>query len=448
MESKPSLGSLHRKSFKAQRMTESFPTTIGIAPVKTSRSFAEKTLPKHFAFGEQTSKLTKHDPPSPQLCHVVTQLRAEVCNLQSVVRQLVELQSVALHKAKDNTELGENKVHNNNVHNNNNNNENNNDHNKNSRESSFTSLDLDNDNPESEPDLENTSLDSFNAESSLRSLDQQEACQSLQIIGLSLGSLEEDAEQEGQRIGTAWDQSLDPSKPKCQKRVTFSKATLEAYKSRQQNKKNGQNSYKDSLEDELSENNAMDKTTTACWNNFQQQHQMQQQPATALANELQHRTCNNYSLGSEDESIGNLESETHKQACRSPKHNSNTKSLGIGSKNTAAWGIMIDTGAAISLAPVSFAQSTELSPLEGTYHLRTATGEAIQAYGRRTVELRGSQLSLLVSFVIADVQQALLGMDVLMTHQLSLQQNSNNEHWLVNLEATKPSFTKEDIIFI
>ena len=99
-------------------MAESFPTTIGIAPAKTRRkSLAEKTLPKHFAFEEQTSKLTQHDPPSPQLCHVVTQLRAEVFNLQSVVCQLVELQSVASLKAKDNIELGENKVHNNNVHN-------------------------------------------------------------------------------------------------------------------------------------------------------------------------------------------------------------------------------------------------------------------------------------------------------------------------------------------
>ena len=53
------------------------------------------------------------------------------------------------------------------------------------------------------------------------------------------------------------------------------------------------------------------------------------------------------------------------------------------------------------------------------------------------MELRGSQLNLLVSFVIADVQQALLGMDVFMTHKLSLQQGSNNEHWLVNLEGDK-----------
>ena len=60
---------------------------------------------------------------------------------------------------------------------------------------------------------------------------------------------------------------------------------------------------------------------------------------------------------------------------------------------------MIDTGAAISLAPMSFAPTTELSPLESTLQLRSVTGKAIPAYGRRTVDLRGSQLSFRVSFV-------------------------------------------------
>ena len=83
---------------------------------------------------------------------------------------------------------------------------------------------------------------------------------------------------------------------------------------------------------------------------------MQQQTATASEKELEHRICNNNSLDGEEQSLGNLESQTQtQQACRSPKHNNNTSSLGIGSKNKAAWGIMIDTGAAISLAPMSFA---------------------------------------------------------------------------------------------
>ena len=182
---------------------------------------------------------------------------------------------------------------------------------------------------------------------------------------------------------------------------------------------------------------ALKSSTTAqtCWNSFQQDHQQQQQTAPALDKKLQHKACPNHSLDSEEESLGSLESETQAtiaQACRSPKHNNNTSSLGIGTKNTAAWGILIDTGAAISLAPMSFAQNTELSPLESTLQLRSVTGTIIQAFGRRTVELRGSQLSFTVSFVIADVQHALIGMDILMANQLSWVRNSFNEYYLVN----------------
>ena len=92
----------------------------------------------------------------------------------------------------------------------------------------------------------------------------------------------------------------------------------------------------------------------------------------------------------------------------------------------------MDTGAAISLAPMSFAQTTELSPFESTLQLRSVTGEVIEAFGRRTVQLVGSNLSFYVSFVIANVQHALLGMDALMANQLSLVRNSFNEYYLVN----------------
>ena len=98
---------------------------------------------------------------------------------------------------------------------------------------------------------------------------------------------------------------------------------------------------------------------------------------------------------------------------------------------------MIDTGAAISLAPMSFAPGVELSPLEGTLQLRSVTGRAIPAFGRRTISMIGSQLSFRVSFVIADVQHALLGMDIFMQEQLSLQRGSNNDHYLVNLAGEK-----------
>ena len=157
-----------------------------------------------------------------------------------------------------------------------------------------------------------------------------------------------------------------------------------------------------------------------------------------MKKELEHRPCNNNSLDGEDQSLGSLESQTQTmQACRSPKHNINTSSLGQGNKNTAAWGILIDTGAAISLAPMSFAPETELSPLESTLQLRSVTGRAIPAFGRRTINLIGSQLSFRVSFVIADVEHALLGMDIFMQEQLSLQRGSNNDHYLVNTAGEK-----------
>ena len=321
----------------------------------------------------------------------------------------------------------------------------------------MNSLDLDDDNPESEPDLDETSLVSFNpamgVESSSGSSDQQEADLSFEnlghqmmTIGSSLGSLDQRNGQEGMTIGTAWEPSLEQTtrmsfgKTKPKKRVTFSKTTLAAYNDKQQNNRQQQN--KESLGKHNELPNDRCKTTLACWNLVQQEHQgkKQQQTATASEKNVEHKRCiDNNSLGSEDESLGSLESETQatQLAYRSPKHNNNTSSLGIGTKNKAAYGILIDTGAVISLAPMSFAPEVELSPVESTLQLRSVTGEAIAAFGRRTVQLVGSELSFSVSFVIADVEHALLGMDIFMAEQLSMIRSNFNEHYLVNKAGAK-----------
>ena len=86
---------------------------------------------------------------------------------------------------------------------------------------------------------------------------------------------------------------------------------------------------------------------------------------------------------------------------------------------------------------MSFAQGVELSPVESTLQLRTITGKAIEAFGRRTVQLVGSELSFQVSFVIANVQHALLGMDALTANQLSTIRTSFNEYYLVNIAGAK-----------
>ena len=87
---------------------------------------------------------------------------------------------------------------------------------------------------------------------------------------------------------------------------------------------------------------------------------------------------------------------------------------------TETWGILVDTGAATSVAPQSFAQHLELSPAPPTLKLTTATGKAVKIFGLRHVHLQCQDLILRVSFVIADVVTPLLGMDMIFQHNLSL----------------------------
>ena len=422
--SKNSLGT----GFPAQKLAVSLPAHR-LAPassqINPKESLSERTPLSQLGSEEQTGQKLQKDPPPTQLDsdkleleRVMLQLLDAIANLHQAVHSLeAELargdddrkqnnnnnnnnSNNSNNTNNNNTTDDNNNSHHHNNHTNNNNSNNNNNNNKNSRESGLHSFDLDNDNPESEPDLDSESLGSFSptlgGESSLLGLDHHEANLSLgnlghkmMTIGLSLGSLIQQKQdgQEGQIVGTAWEPSLDSLRAKLgskkpRRRVTFGEVTWEAYKQ----------------QDELPNENSKNTTTQPCWNSFQQATEMQQQPATASRGEDELRPDQNNSLDGEELSLGNLESETHKQqACRSPKHNNNTSNLGIGTKNTAAWGILIDTGAAISLAPMSFAPDSELSPLESTLQLRSVNGTTIQAFGRRTVELTGSQLSFLLA---------------------------------------------------
>ena len=196
---KSSIGSLQEASLQAQELAESFPFSFGIAPAsRMRRSLSESNPLRHFAFEEGTRHKLQQEqvPPPTQLWEAVSQLRAEIMTLQKMVRKLAELtlgelpptlgaelaDACAQHSDNNNNNTNDDNNNTNNTNNNltnNNNNNNDNDNNKNSRESGWNSLDLDNDNPESEPDLDETNLVSFNPamgdESSSGSLDQQEA---------------------------------------------------------------------------------------------------------------------------------------------------------------------------------------------------------------------------------------------------------------------------------
>ena len=80
----------------------------------------------------------------------------------------------------------------------------------------------------------------------------------------------------------------------------------------------------------------------------------------------------------------------------------------------------MDTGAAISVAPRSFAPGIPLQALERPVELRTATGVRIPIFGKKTMQLLASPLCLEVSFVIAEVTTPILGVDTLLRENLSL----------------------------
>ena len=105
------------------------------------------------------------------------------------------------------------------------------------------------------------------------------------------------------------------------------------------------------------------------------------------------------------------------------------------------WGILVDTGAATSVAPKSFVADIQLSPAPSTLQLTTATGKAITTYGLRTVRLQSQGLSLEVSFVIADVVTPLLGLDIMIKDSLSLQIEHDPQRFLSTLQETNPSLS-------
>ena len=91
---------------------------------------------------------------------------------------------------------------------------------------------------------------------------------------------------------------------------------------------------------------------------------------------------------------------------------------------------MVDTGAATSVAPKSFASHVKLSAVPATLKLTTATGKAIETFGVRTVQLHTEGISFQVAFVIADVVTPLLGLDSLLHERLSLHLG-DSKHFLV-----------------
>ena len=127
---------------------------------------------------------------------------------------------------------------------------------------------------------------------------------------------------------------------------------------------------------------------------------------------------------------------SNKSLMRSFEKQSQDKSLAMpdldNSLAAPTWALLVDTGAATSVAPKSFAPHLELSPAPSTFQLATATGEAIKIFGLRHVHVQCQDLSFKVSFVIADVVTPILGLDTLLEHNLSLNFGHDDRTFLVN----------------
>ena len=152
-------------------------------------------------------------------------------------------------------------------------------------------------------------------------------------------------------------------------------------------------------------------TTEACWYNYQQ-HSQQHQQAWITPSQMQQQTA-----------AASVATPELRQQHAYPQPQQDTKnSLGqhknIGEDSWAT--ILVDTGAAISVAPRSFAPGIPLQALERPVELRTATGVRIPIFGKKTMQLLASPLCLEVSFVIAEVTTPILGVDTLLRENLSL----------------------------
>ena len=137
--------------------------------------------------------------------------------------------------------------------------------------------------------------------------------------------------------------------------------------------------------------------TQACWWNSNQQHQQQHQqhkprPTTTEASQQRYQP-QLYNIDQQTtytsvltDSQPMLSLEHQSQASTQPAYSSpvfiaRLDNFEKASSTTETWGILVDTGAATSVAPKSFASDIELSPAPATIQLTTATGKAVRIYG-------------------------------------------------------------------
>ena len=105
------------------------------------------------------------------------------------------------------------------------------------------------------------------------------------------------------------------------------------------------------------------------------------------------------------------------------------------------WGLLVDTGAYVSVAPKHFAPEVPLEPVPHPIQLLTATSTPIKIYGTKTVLLVTGRLSFHVRFYITDVKQTLLGLQDILQGDLQL------TLWDIHSSTIKKNDVEEPLLF-
>ena len=193
-------------------------------------------------------------------------------------------------------------------------------------------------------------------------------------------------------------QKLDPQQKPQQEQVHIEQLRIADSDSEPELESIGQKEPQRELEQQLPTNN----------NNNKKQKKKKQKVPTS------YNSLGNNSIRTMDDSLGEQSQDDR-------------------SFNQLCW-ILIDSDAEISVAPLGFADHIQLSPVEDM-QLRSADGKVIEAYGQRTVQLLNQSFNFTVTFVIADVQQPLLGLSSLLQANLCLCFDVTLGHKLITSEG-------------
>eukprot|EP00971_Amphidinium_carterae_P014155 279052-Amphidinium_carterae.1 len=123
--------------------------------------------------------------------------------------------------------------------------------------------------------------------------------------------------------------------------------------------------------------------------------------------------------GNRGTTILQLDPEPIQQVMQQPSYNGPpdmSKTIHLGSQSPRHlrdfWAVIIDTGAAISVCPTTFCEHIKVIPMgdEAKKQYVAVTGEGLTIHGWKHVTILVGRISLQISFVVANVQSALLGL--------------------------------------